>query len=204
MFFFMEFETRDDFDYINEAPVPLFGEAGKTSPEVAQEFRTPGPLARIDILMANYKTKPKAGTLQLGIYQKKRCLFLKNTKADTVEDNRFYSFPVEPGKVGKGQYKMRLSYNQKNKKDRLAVWTSKQNLYPHGNLYVNGKRKNGDMTFRVYYRSTIWKEKHRWLHHIPGVPLRGVLLALVLAAMLGGVNFFFYYYLSRAIKERVN
>ena len=195
LFFFMQLDVRDDFKYINEVPVPLFG---KTK-QVSQGFRVPGPLARIDILMANYKIKPEAGTLQLGIYQKNRCLYVKNKPANTVEDNRFYSFRPETGKIGKGLYEMRLSFDQKNKNDRLAVWTSKKNLYPHGHLLVNGNRVKGDMTFRVYYSSTIWKEKHRWLHSITGVPMRGVLLALVLLVMLGAVNYFLFFALKRLI-----
>ena len=66
LFLVKDFEVLDYCPYINEHPLPLFGE----NKDVSQEFRTPGLLARIDIMMANYKIKPKDGILRLSIYKK--------------------------------------------------------------------------------------------------------------------------------------
>jgi len=193
LFFIKDFQVLDDYRYINEYPLPLSGE----NKNVSQGFQTPGPLARIDIMLANYLVKPEGGTLRLSIFKEKQRLFLKNYPANTVEDNRFYSFKVDPGKVTRGNYRLQLDYFPGDEKERLAVWIYRQNRYPFGNLYVNGKQRDGDMTFRVYYLSTIWKEKQRWLNRVPQFPLRRYLLIIGFLLLLFMVNLLFYYFLHR-------
>ena len=195
LFLLRDFDVLDYFPYINELPLPLFGE----NKNVSQEFRTPGPLARIDIMMANYKIKPKDGLLRLSIYKENQLLFLKNYPANTVEDNRFYSFKIDK-KFPAGNYRLQLDYFPQDKKDRLAAWTSKKNLYPFGNLYANGKQIQGDMTFRVYYKSTIWKEKDRWLTLAKRSGFRGIALAAGLILMIALLNLIFYYFLNKLLK----
>jgi len=199
LFLLRDFDVLDYFPYINELPLPLFGE----NKNVSQEFRTPGPLARIDIMMANYKIKPKDGLLRLSIYKENQLLFLKNYPANTVEDNRFYSFKIDK-KFPAGNYRLQLDYFPQDKKDRLAAWTSKKNLYPFGNLYANGKQIQGDMTFRVYYKSTIWKEKDRWLTLAKRSGFRGIALAAGLILMIALLNLIFYYFLNKLLKKSNN
>jgi len=199
LFFLKDFEVLDYYPYINEHPLPLFGE----NKNVSQEFRTPGPLARIDIMMANYKIKPKDGLLRLSIYKENQLLFLKNYPANTVEDNRFYSFKIDK-KFPAGNYRLQLDYFPQDKKDKLAAWTGKRNLYPFGNLYANGKQIEGDMTFRVYYKSTIWKEKDRWLTLAKRSGFRGIALAAGFILMIALLNLIFYYFLNKLLKKSNN
>jgi len=196
LFLFKNFEVQDYFPYINEHPLPLFGE----NKNVSQEFRTPGPLARIDIMMANYKIKPKGGILRLTIYKENQLLFLENYPANTVEDNRFCSFKVDK-KIPAGSYRLQLDYFPQDKKEKLAAWTSKRNLYPFGNLYANGKKIEGDMTFRVYYKSTIRKEKDRWLTLVKRSGFRGYALAAGFILMIVLLNLVFYYFLNKLLKS---
>lgn len=193
LFFLKEYATRDDVPYINQEAVPLFGE----TKYVSQGFRSPGSLARIDILMANYKKKPTRGTLQLAIFKGNRCLYTKNVGADTVEDNLFYSFLIEKRIIGAGNYEMRLRFDRLSEDDRLAVWVSAKNLYKYGALSINGKRRKGDLTFRVYYRSTIWEARERWLKDVPGFPPRNTLFALFFLLFLIVLNGGFYYFLRK-------
>ncbi|UCH97359.1 MAG: hypothetical protein JSV88_11050 [Candidatus Aminicenantes bacterium] len=197
LFFFKDFAVLDYSSYINEHPLPLFGE----NKNVSQEFRSPGPLARIDIMLANYKIKPKTGTLRLSIFKENQRLYLKNYPANTVEDNLFYSFNMNPDKFPADHYRLQLNYFPQDKKERLAVWTSKKNRYPFGNLYVNGKQQQGDMTFRVYYNSTIWKEKERWLSQTPKSGVRSFALAIGFILLLIMVNFLFYYFINKLMEE---
>jgi len=196
LFLLKDFEVLDYCPYINEHPLPLFGE-NKTA---SQEFRTPGPLARIDIMMANYKIKPKDGILRLSIYKENQLLYLKNYSANTVEDNRFYTFKIDKN-LPVGNYRLQLNYFPQDKKERLAVWTSKIDLYPFGNLYANGKKIEGDMTFRVYYKSTIWKEKDRWLTLVKRSGFRGIALAVAFILMIVLLNLIFYYFLDKLLKK---
>lgn len=230
LFLLKDFEVLDYCPYFNEHPLPLFGE----NKNVSQEFRTPGPLARIDIMMANYKIKPKDGILRLTIYKeggstpnllmqqkgqntwgnkvnrknkvsegiskKSQLLFLKNYPANTVEDNRFYTFKIDKN-FPAGNYRLQLNYFPRDKKERLAVWTSKRDLYPFGNLYANGQKIQGDMTFRVYYKSTIWKEKERWLTLSKRAGLRGIALAAGFILIIVLLNLIFYYFLNKLLKE---
>ncbi|MGD2086734.1 MAG: hypothetical protein PVH61_11155 [Candidatus Aminicenantes bacterium] len=230
LFLFKNFEVLDYYPYINQHPLPLFGE----NKDVSQEFRTPGPLARIDIMMANYKIKPKEGILRLTIYKtgggtpnlllqqkrqntkgnkvypknkvsegiskKAQLLFLKNYPAKTVEDNRFYSFKIDK-KIPAGNYRLQLNYFPKDKRDKLAAWSGKRDLYPFGNLYANGKQIEGDMTFRVYYKSTIWKERDRWLTLVKRSGIRGIALAAGFILMIVLLNLIFYYFLNKLVKS---
>jgi len=196
LFLLRDFDVLDYFPYINELPLPLFGE----NKNVSQEFRTPGPLARIDIMLANYKIKPKDGLLRLSIYKENQLLFLKNYPANTVEDNRFYSFKIDK-KFPAGNYRLQLDYFPQDKKDKLAAWTGKKDLYPFGNLYANGKQIQGDMTFRVYYKSTIWKEKDRWLTLAKRSGFRGIALAAGFILMIALLNLIFYYFLNKLLKK---
>jgi hypothetical protein len=196
LFLFKNFEVLDYCPYINEYPLPLFGENKNAS----QEFRTPGPLARIDIMMANYKIKPKDGILRLSIYKKNQLLFLKNYPANTVEDNRFYTFKIDKN-FPADNYRLQLNYFPKDKREKLAAWTSKRDLYPFGNLYANGKKIQGDMTFRVYYKSTIWKEKKRWLTLAKSSGVRGIALAAGFTLMIVLLNLIFYYFLNKLLKK---
>jgi hypothetical protein len=196
LFLIKDFEVLDYFPYVNEHPLPLFGENKNAS----QEFRTPGTLARIDIMMANYKIKPKDGILRLSIYKENQLLFLKNYPANTVEDNRFYSFKIDK-KFPAGNYRLQLNYFPRDKKERLAAWTGKRDLYPFGNLYANGKQIEGDMTFRVYYKSTIWKEKDRWLTLAKRSGFRGIALAAGFILMIVLLNLIFYYFLNKLLKK---
>jgi hypothetical protein len=230
LFLIKDFEVLDYCPYINEHPLPLFGENKNAS----QEFRTPGPLARIDIMMANYKIKPKDGILRLSIYKgggtpnlftvslmpffrdfistvclknkvsdgiskKSQLLFLKNYPANTVEDNRFYTFKIDK-KIPAGNYRLQLNYFPKDKKEKLAAWSTKRDLYPFGNLYANSKKIEGDMTFRVYYKSTIWKEKDRWLTMVKRSGFRGYALAAAFILMIVLLNLIFYYFLNKLLR----
>jgi len=201
LFFFKNVEVLDYSRYINEEPLPLFGE----NKNVSQGFRTPGPLARIDIMMANYKIKPKNSTLRLSIFKENQRLFLKNYPANTVEDNRFYSFKISSKKIHAGNYRLQLNYFPQDKKEKLAAWSSKKDLYPYGSLYVNEQPQPGDMTFRVYYGSTIWQEKARWLSESPKSGFRSFALVIGFILLLLMVSLLFYYFLSKLLdKSSIN
>lgn len=199
MFFVKDYDSRVDIRYMNETPVAF---DAKTK-EIAQDFSTPGTLSRLDIMMANYKIKPKSGWLRLGIFQGPRCLFLKNFPASEVEDNRFYSFRIEPKNnetIPKGKYRLTLNYLPGNPTDRLAVWVSQSNLYPYGKLYVNKKPQNGDITFRIYFHSSLWGMKNRWLFPPSGSFFSHVARVTGFLLLLFMVNCLFYYFWSRFLK----
>jgi hypothetical protein len=198
LFFIKNFQVLDYSRYMNEFPQPLYGKDNRTV-EVSQTFRTPGPLARIDILLANYKVKPKGGTLQLGIFKDNRCLFLKKYPANIVEDNKFYTFAIDPGKVAAGKYTLQLKHFPEDKKERLAVWIFRKDIYPYGNLYIKGKQKPGDMTFRVYYLSTLWQQKGRVIEKIPPLWLSRFWIVIGFLLTLLTINFLFYFFIKKLL-----
>jgi len=192
--FLKPFSILDFPRYINEEPLPLFGD----TQYVCQEFHSSGPLERIDIMLANYKIKPEGGTLRLSIFKNNRCLYVKNRSA-AVEDNRFYSFNLTQARIPAGDYRLRLDYLRQNEHQRLAVWISRQDHYPLGQLFLNGKPIQGDMTFRVFYTSSLWKERERWLNFFPPFPLRRFILIAGFLLLLFVVNFSFYFLVSQLI-----
>ncbi len=199
LFFFHNFEVLDYSRYSSELyPQPLSAE----NRSLAQEFRTPGPLTRIDILLANYQVKPEGGTLQLGIFKKKRCLFLKKYPANLVEDNQFYRFAIDPASpIPGGHYSLQLKHfptaTKRGEKEKIAVWTLTKDIYPYGSLKVNGKQVKGDISFRVYYFSTIWNYRGALVKKIPSLWLSRYWLPLGLLLMLLAINFLFYYLVEK-------
>lgn len=193
LFCFKSFEVRDYSRCMNEYPLPL----SRENKNVSQEFKTSGPLSRIDIMLANYKVKPGGGTLRLSIFEKNKRLYLKNYPANTTEDNRFYSFKIDPGKIPGGNYRLQLDYFPKDKKEKLAVWTYKKDIYPFGGLYVNGKQREGDMTFRTYYLSTLREETRRWLNPSPQFRPGPYILTIGFLLLLFMLNLLFYFFLNK-------
>ena len=190
--FFKSFSIQDYHDYVNEFPLPLFGETKK----IAQEFRTPGVLAEIDIMLANYLKIPESGFIRLSIFKQAKRLFLKNFPANQAEDNRFYSFPIEGVKIPKGDYRLQLEFFRENSEDKLAAWITKRNIYPQGNLYLNGNLHEGDLTFRVYYHSTIWNARDKLLQSKPQITIRSLLLISALLALILMLNILVFYLLK--------
>ena len=202
--FIKNFQVLDYSRYNNEyPPQPLYGKNKRTK-KVSQTFRTPGPLARIDIMLANYLVKPKGGTLQLGIFKENRCLFLKKYPANTVEDNKFYTFAIDPGKVLRGEYTLRLKHFPEDKKERLAVWIFREDIYPFGSLFIDGKQKQGDMTFRVYYLSTLWQQRDRICEKIPPLWLSRIWIVIGFLITLLTINLLFYYFVNKLLNSLNN
>lgn len=201
LFFIKDFQVLDYARYRNEYPPVPLTEENKQSREVSQTFRTPGPLVRVDVLLANYKIKPKGGFLQLGIFNEDRCLCLKKYHADTVEDNRFYTFPIVPGKVPAGHYTLRLKHFPGAEGERLAVWIYPKDIYPYGELFVDGKKREGDMTFRVYYLSTLWKQRHHILEKVPPTWFSRFWLVIGFFIVLLMINFLFFYFQYKVFQK---
>jgi len=57
------------------------------------------------------------------------------------------------------------------------------------------------MTFRVYYKSTIRKEKDRWLTLVKRSGFRGYALAAGFILMIVLLNLVFYYFLNKLLKS---
>ncbi len=194
--FIKDYQVLDYPRYINEFPQPLSGEDRQVK-RLGQTFRTPATLARIDIMLGNYATPPKDGSLQLGIYNDKQCLFLKNDPANRVKDNQFHTFIIPTGKVPAGTYSLELRFFPGGRGDRLAVWICQKDIYPYGDFFVNGKKQDGDMTFRVYYRSTLWQAWNNLLEKIPSLWFGRVWLILGFVSVLLALNCIFYFCIKK-------
>ncbi|MCP4214766.1 MAG: hypothetical protein GY765_08915 [bacterium] len=195
--FIKDFSLMDYWKYRNDFPMSLTAKGNKLK-AVTQSFYTPGALVRLDIMLANYKIKPKSGTLQLSIFKGEERLFMDFYPANTVEDNQFYSFAVDPSAVPAGNYTLQLKYLPGEKKDRLAVWIFRKDIYPHGNFAVRGRPKNSDMTFRAYYLSTLWGAGERIFSTVPGIWWGRFWLAVGFVAVLLLLNGLFIYFVFRA------
>ncbi len=196
--FVKDYRVQDYWRYVNDFPLPLSGE----TKQVEQEFRCPGTLDQIDILLANYKVLPKGGSIQLSIFDKETRLYLKNYPANLAHDNQFYPFPIRPKKpVPKGNYTLRLKYNPANPKDRLAVWIFQKDIYPHGQLLHNNKPRQGDMTFRVFFHSTLWNMRSHVLSKIPKPWLARLWLPAGFILLLVLLNLLFYYILYILLRK---
>lgn len=68
-----------------------------------------------------------------------------------IQDNTYYtvSFPPIPGSKDKTFY-FELTAPEATVSNTVTLWTNQQDLYPEGQLYLNGKPALGDAGFKVY------------------------------------------------------
>jgi hypothetical protein len=155
-------------------------------------------------MLANYLKKPKDGTIRLSIFKGQQRIFFKNYPANKAADNRFYSFVIEQENtpiIQAGNYRLQLRYFPHQSTDKLAVWIHKKEIYPYGQLFLNKKKHEGDMTFRVYYRSTIWESRSLWLNSDPQPSIRAYLILVSLILLILVLNYFFYYLIDLLWKK---
>lgn len=198
--FVKNYQVLDYARYTNEFPQPLVNEDSQMQ-RLGQTFRTPGPLTRIDVMLGTYAEEPKDGALQLGIYDDKRCLFLKNDPAGRVKDNRFHTFLIPRGKVPRGSYSLELRFLPGERQERLATWTSRKDSYPYGDFFVNGKKQEGDMTFRVYYQATLWQARANLLDKIPVLWFGRGWLLIGFLLVIPALNFLFYSFVRNLVER---
>lgn len=202
LLFVHPFPVLDYAHYQNDFPQPFL--VNNKPQTISQTFRTPGPLSHIDIFMANYLKKPTAGTLQLSITKDDKLLFLQNYPANTTEDNQFYRFDIKKKKIPTGEYTLHLKYLNNKRNEPLAVWIHQKDIYPHGNLLVNGTPRPGDMTFRVFYRSTIWNQRAHIFAKIPTPWFSHAWLNLGLILLLLGLNFLVFYAINKILSLKID
>lgn len=71
-------------------------------------------------------------------------------KSDVKEIN--FSFPLEPESLGKHY---QISINTNAPPGLLFLWTSFNDRYSNGNLYINGEEMPGDLAFNGYFRPSL-------------------------------------------------
>lgn len=198
LFFFKTYLTQDYWEYRNDHPQPLSAGVGA----LEQEFISPGPLARLDVLLANYRKKPGSGSLHLALFRSGALVFEDHYPADSVEDNQFYSFAIPPRSgLSEGYYRLKLSYKEAGTGDRLAAWIFRQDIYPFGALFIDGQAQKADLTFRVYYRSTLAGGFGNMMRQIPDMAGFRVLILISMTVMIVMLNFFMLYLFRRLIAE---
>jgi hypothetical protein len=196
--FIKTYQVLDYVKYTNEIPQPLSNDERQIA-TLGQTFRSTGPLTRIDVMLGTYGEKLETGALQLSIYKDKNCFFLKNEIAGKVQDNRFHTFFIPRGKIPAGNYTFELRFLPGDKQERLAIWTSQKDIYPSGDLYINGKKQAGDMTFRIYYRAALWKLGNHMLAKIPFLWGSRIWMLIGFLFVVLALNFFFYYLVNKLI-----
>lgn len=123
--------------------------------EIGQTFYSNfNNLTRIDVMLATYNRENS----QEVIFHLKKSpsdkedLYTEIFDASGVEDNayRTFKFPPIPDSRGKTFY---FSFESPLSKEGTAItiWTSKQDKYEKGEMYINGKISMGDLRFITYF-----------------------------------------------------
>lgn len=136
-----------------ESNTPVGEITGKK--EIGQTFYSSyNKLNRIDVMLATYNRENS----QEVIFHLKKSpsdkedIYSETFHASSVVDNtyRTFEFPPIPDSAGKTFY---FSFESPLSKegDAITIWTSKQDKYKKGKMYINGKSSKGDLRFITYF-----------------------------------------------------
>ena len=129
-------------------------------------------LCRIEIRFGTHGRKnDKEVRFQLWEFTADRKLAaeLRFNAAD-VKNNLFYSFDFKTLKESKSKkYYFKLSSPRSAPKNSICAWVNMDNIYPLGEYFFKGSKKEGDLVFRAYSKRPVITELDRIVRNYPGI-----------------------------------
>ena len=124
--------------------------------------------------------------IMLGIYAKrnnKDVIFLlrdlnsngevlvqKEFNASEVRGDLFNSIQFRPIRESKGnKYYFELRSPLSTPQNSICAWMNKENIYPAGEYFFRGSKKEGDLVFRAYSKRPVITELDRIVRNYPGI-----------------------------------
>lgn len=144
--------------HLDSSVYPMGGGAVPASPlvpgtSIGQTFTASGDLCAIGLFFGTYQ-RANTGTVLFTLKESptsKAILFTTRINMVEIQDNAFHivSFPPLPNSEGKTFY-FELTAPEATRNNTVTLWTNQLDLYPPGQLYLNGQPAPGDSGFKVY------------------------------------------------------
>ena len=140
---------------------------------VGQTFKADNNgLGRIEVRFGTHGQKnDKEVRFQLWelIPERKLAAELRFNAAD-VKNNLFYSFNFKTLKESKDKkYYFKLSSPLSTPQNSICAWMNKENIYPSGEYFFKGSKKEGDLVFRAYSKRPVITALDRIVRNYPGI-----------------------------------
>jgi len=148
-----------------------------------------GGLARIDLMMGTHK-KTLQGEMRFELWEDGpggKKIADKTIQASLIKDNLFFSVMFKP--LGSSKTKRLffvLSAPAATPDNAACVWMNPENIYPSGELRVDGRPSRGDLVFRLYSKRTEIAEIGRIARSASGFLGHPLMFALILVAFTAG------------------
>ncbi|MFC2166789.1 hypothetical protein ACFLQZ_02370 [Acidobacteriota bacterium] len=145
---FLNFDIRQEESNVSVGEITGEKEIGQTF------YSNFNNLCRIDVMLATFDRENS----QEVIFHLKKSpsdtedIYTEVFNASSVADNtyRSFEFPPIPDSAGKTFY---FSFESPHSKygDAITIWTSKQDKYKKGEMYINRESSKGDLRFITYF-----------------------------------------------------
>ncbi len=169
LIFIKKHECLDTEVYPNTDPTPNISKKNT----VGQSFIAEKDyLSRIEIMLGTYtRTNNQDIFFQLReINSNGEVLVQKTFNASEVQDNLFHPIQFRPIRESKGKkYYFTLSSPLSSRQNSICAWMNKENIYPAGEYFFRGSKKEGDLVFRAYSKRPVITELDRIVRNYPGI-----------------------------------
>jgi len=150
---------------VSETPI---GEMTKTDQIEESFYFDKDNLSSFDLLLSTYK-RQNLSLLKVELLDaNKKAYFSKVIDTSTIVDNAYVNFDVPVIRSSKGkQFFIRITSVDGTPGNAITLWKSNAETYDRGELFVNNKKQQGDLVFKVNYESNRLKSLFSSLEKIP-------------------------------------
>ena len=121
---------------------------------LGQTFVSPGDLIAVRFSTPTYTSEPVGCPLEVKIRRNGpdgEVIAQKNIPSDELTDNSVHEITVSGTIPGGTPLYLEIEAPKSLPKQRLGVWALKEDWYPKGDLYIDGRRQSGDLQFWIRY-----------------------------------------------------
>ncbi|WP_172257022.1 hypothetical protein [Saccharibacillus deserti] len=186
--------------YINQgASETPIGELTKADQIEESFYFDKDNLSSFDLLLSTYKRKNSSLIKVELLDANKESYFSKVLNTSTVVDNAYMKFDVPVIRSSKGkQFFIRITSVDGIPGNAITLWKSNEETYEGGELFVNNKKQQGDLVFKVNYESNRLEGVFSSLTKLP--ISAGLAIFVFLGMLLSGLSLIAYLLYKKLIK----
>ena len=108
-------------------------------------------LFSINVKLATYARINNSEVTLTLLDQNNHPLAYQKINAKTLHDNAYFRFNFKPLEDSKGRMYYLEIKSDATDENSITAWKSKNDVYPPGGLYINGKEDTGDLCMQLFY-----------------------------------------------------
>lgn len=150
IYIFLAFPRKYNYVHVNSLENNLGNLTNKTV--VEQSFVAKDDnLSSIGIIFGKYMNDSDSN-VTVTLNENGNEVFKKNINAKKINESKFSYIKFEPIENSKGRtYSVKINVNGNNEERDITIYSSRDNIYEYGSLYVNGIESESDISFATEY-----------------------------------------------------